>query len=308
MATATATAAFLADFDGRVRDVRARAADVPTAAAADAQVAVLDALHADLAAAVHDLPAYDVRRANEALAEVAADLQRRRDALEPPRPFRFRARRARRPPPATVARSAATEGAGPAAEAPPRAEAAADPSAAVTVADEGGEGAARAPPRVFAPGSLRGRDVALERLRGVTLALADVSGAVRGSDLVDCALYIGPVAGSVHLSRLTRCDVHVAARQVRLHDSEDVRVFALAASAPVIERCRRMSFAPYALEYSGLSSQVAEAGLESAAAHIEKVVADVKDFSWLQEGQSPNWTVIPVEERPPPVVLALDSV
>jgi tubulin-specific chaperone C len=298
------TAEWLREFDDKIAAARRRIEAAEAVQEVDSVCAAIDALHVDLAAAVCNLPAYDVRRAHETLGEVVAERQLKSEKLAPRQPFRFRHRRQRAAPAAAAPAAAASDRS--VIDASPAdgsaVSAAGGESRVVSIADRGPDGGSGAP-IAFGPGTLRHRDVSLTRLRGVTVQLADVSGAVRAVDLVDCTLYIGPVAGSVHLTGCLRCQIHVAARQVRVHKSSECVFYVLARSSPIIEDCSRLSFAPYALAYDGLGGQVRDAGLVSAAADAERVLRDVRDFSWLRDGDSPNWAFVEAADRPPAVRL-----
>eukprot|EP00004_Rigifila_ramosa_P020851 TRINITY_DN5465_c0_g1_i4.p1 TRINITY_DN5465_c0_g1~~TRINITY_DN5465_c0_g1_i4.p1 ORF type:complete len:140 (+),score=12.79 TRINITY_DN5465_c0_g1_i4:81-500(+) len=116
--------------------------------------------------------------------------------------------------------------------------------------------------------------------------------ALRISDVADCVVECGPVCGSALVQQCTGSRLAIAARQIRIHDSERTDVLVCAASAPIIERCRGLRFGPYRLEYQGIQNDLSTAGLTAdyaAPAHWRSV----RDFGWLRPGPSPNWTEIP---------------
>jgi tubulin-specific chaperone C len=143
------------------------------------------------------------------------------------------------------------------------------------------------------------RDVSLARLHGCTIEIHDVSAAVRAVDLVDCRVYVGPVSGSIHVTNCSGCIIHAAARQVRLHSCRQCTVQVFAGSPPIIEKCERVSFAPYGLQYKLLDVHMRRAGLTGATNEWSKV----QDFSWLRAGPSPNWTLLDAVARSPGVEL-----
>jgi tubulin-specific chaperone C len=293
------TAEFLREFDAKISSARSRIEAAETAYEVDSVCSAIDALHVDLSAAVYNLPAYDVRRAQETLGAVAAERQVKSETLNPPKPFRFRRRRQPSTSDVSVGDPGATgfsvEKAGAGGRDEPSL-ASGESLKVVTIANESRVDGRDC--RTFVPGSLRFRDVSMSRLSGMTVQLADVAGAVRAVDLSHCKIYIGPVAGSVHLTNCVGCEIYVAARQVRIHASSQCVFYVLARSSPIIEDCKQLMFAPYAMSYSGLEEQLDEAGLPGTTADMDAIIGDVKDFSWLQEGKSPNWAVLPRDDRP----------
>jgi hypothetical protein len=81
-------------------------------------------------------------------------------------------------------------------------------------------------------------------------------------------------------------------------------------SRPIIEDTTRARFAPYAFAFPGGAALLSAAGLSDAdhgdAADASAPCSDawrqVDDFAWLRATPSPNWSVLPPEERaaPPP--------
>ncbi|KAK7908940.1 tubulin folding cofactor C- variant 1 [Apiospora marii] len=106
---------------------------------------------------------------------------------------------------------------------------------------------------------------------------------IRGSLLV-----CGTVAGPVHITGVRNSTVVVAARQVRIHECENVDLYLHCGSHPIIEDCSGMRFAPIpATYYTGKAEEV---GAENQWDRVD-------DFKWLKAESSPNWRVLPEEER-----------
>jgi hypothetical protein len=68
-------------------------------------------------------------------------------------------------------------------------------------------------------------------------------------------------------------------------------------SGPIIEHSASTRFAPYHFQYPGLPAQLAPLGLTEET----DTWCRVEDFNWLRAQQSPNWAVLPEDERAPPV-------
>ena len=122
--------------------------------------------------------------------------------------------------------------------------------------------------------------------------------AIRVHDLKNTKVYAGPVAGSVLMHGLSVCTLHLCARQVRVHDAGNGTSFYVrTASGPIIEHSTDVAFAPYAFVYPGSDKVMEEAGFGGTDPGRW---AEVEDFGWIKQMQSPNWKIIPEDERVAP--------
>ncbi|CDY63924.1 hypothetical protein HID58_078830 [Brassica napus] len=64
-------------------------------------------------------------------------------------------------------------------------------------------------------------------------------------------------------------------------------------SRPIIEDSSGVRFGPYCLGYGGIEEDLKTAGLEEET----ESWANVDDFLWLRAVHSPNWSLLPQEER-----------
>ncbi|KAI1172061.1 tubulin-specific chaperone C [Nemania sp. FL0916] len=104
---------------------------------------------------------------------------------------------------------------------------------------------------------------------------------------IDHSLVIaGNVAGPVHITNVRDSIVVVAARQVRVHECVNVRLYLHCASHPIIEDCEGMAFAPLPGYYMN----------ESTAPEANQW-DQVDDFKWLKDVASPNWSILAEERR-----------
>uniref|UniRef100_A0A7S2W7D6 C-CAP/cofactor C-like domain-containing protein n=1 Tax=Mucochytrium quahogii TaxID=96639 RepID=A0A7S2W7D6_9STRA len=140
-----------------------------------------------------------------------------------------------------------------------------------------------------------GQDVRFENVKKCTIHLKHQTGAVRFLNLSDCKVFIGPVAGSCFFENCKNCTFMIASRQIRIHDSQDCDFYLHVLSRPIIEHCKTLRFAPYALEYDLLQEQIEKSGL--AAERASTMWQDVDDFRWLRQQQSPNWCILPDSDR-----------
>ncbi|KAG5188767.1 tubulin binding cofactor C-domain-containing protein [Tribonema minus] len=152
--------------------------------------------------------------------------------------------------------------------------------------------------------------------------MCHVLDALRLRNLRDCLIYSGPIRGSVYVEACHNCTIMVACRQLRVHGSSGIDFYVHTLSGPIIEGCTATRFAPYRLSYPGLQQHMAEAALilpqrsatqtylptpetraadsaagTASALPIVEPWRDVKDFLWHRSRQSPNWCIMPDEDR-----------
>ncbi|KAI0849374.1 TBCC-domain-containing protein [Daldinia vernicosa] len=108
------------------------------------------------------------------------------------------------------------------------------------------------------------------------------------NNIKESLIVAGHVAGPVHITGLRNSIVVVAARQVRIHECENVDLYLHCSSHPIIEDCSGMRFAPLPELYA--------TKLEIKG---ENQWDQVDDFKWLKTEPSPNWAVLSEEKRIP---------
>lgn len=106
-----------------------------------------------------------------------------------------------------------------------------------------------------------------------SLTLKDIAGSV---------IVAGQVDGPVHVTGVRDSVVMVVARQVRIHECENVAFYLHCVSRPIIEDCKDVRFAR-APESFLTEKQKSEANLFD----------QVDDFKWLKTTTSPNWSLLP---------------
>ncbi|KAL6899227.1 hypothetical protein ACP4OV_005885 [Aristida adscensionis] len=111
--------------------------------------------------------------------------------------------------------------------------------------------------------------------------------------LRDCRVFVGAVLGSVLIEDVEGCTFVMAAHQIRIHEATATDFYLRVRSRPIIEDCSGVRFAPHALKYDGIEEDLRESGLEEETGNW----ANVDDFKWLRAVQSPNWCLVPEEER-----------
>ncbi|KAM1818630.1 hypothetical protein ACFX11_000406 [Malus domestica] len=102
-----------------------------------------------------------------------------------------------------------------------------------------------------------------------------------------------PVIGSVSVDGVERCVFVMASHQIRIHNAKTSDFYLRVKSRPIIKDSCGVRFAPYYLTYKGIEKELREASLDE---ETEKW-SNVDDFLWLRAIQSPNWFVLPENER-----------
>ncbi|KAG5029682.1 hypothetical protein JHK87_013196 [Glycine soja] len=111
--------------------------------------------------------------------------------------------------------------------------------------------------------------------------------------LKNSRVYVGPVMGSVLIEEAVGCVFALASHQIRIHGAKRSDFYLRVRSRPIIEDCSGVRFAPYCLRYEGIEEDLRGTGLDAETGNW----SNVDDFRWLRAVQSPNWSVLPENER-----------
>ncbi|GMH25309.1 hypothetical protein Nepgr_027152 [Nepenthes gracilis] len=137
------------------------------------------------------------------------------------------------------------------------------------------------------------RDFTVSDLRSCDVKLKGRSSAIFVHRLRNCKVYAGPVLGSVLIEDVEDCIFVLASHQIRVHNAKKCDFYLRVRSRPVIEDCSEVRFAPYCLHYDGIEEELNESMLDEETGNWAKI----DDFKWLRAVQSPNWSVIPENDR-----------
>ncbi|KAH6651991.1 tubulin binding cofactor C-domain-containing protein [Truncatella angustata] len=141
--------------------------------------------------------------------------------------------------------------------------------------------------RATSSGSLTDLDRCVVDMTVPTLANSGVPFAGLAIKNVRRSLLIcGTVAGPVHITGVRDSVVVVAARQVRVHECENVNFYLWCGSHPIIEDCRDVRFAPLPETYA----QQTEDSQKNQWDQVD-------DFKWLKSEPSPNWSILTEDKR-----------
>lgn len=98
----------------------------------------------------------------------------------------------------------------------------------------------------------------------------------------------GHVAGAAHITGIENSIIVVASRQVRMHDCKNLDIYLHCASRPIVEDCSNIRFSPIPGCYMTTQQQ-----------SVQNQWDQVDDFKWLKVEHSPNWSILPEENRLP---------
>ena len=117
---------------------------------------------------------------------------------------------------------------------------------------------------------LSGKDLTISDLENVVIKLASV-GALRVTGLRNCQLEVQQIEGSFYVTSCLGCKFVSKSRQLRIHDTKDCEFRIDVRGDPIIEKCSGVRFAKLG---------------ETGGNRWDQV----KDFSWLREEKSANWS------------------
>ncbi|CAN8105055.1 unnamed protein product [Discula destructiva] len=101
------------------------------------------------------------------------------------------------------------------------------------------------------------------------------------NDVQRSLVVAGHVAGPAHITGVRDSVLVVNARQVRMHECENVRIWLWCGSRPIIEGCKGVRFAEIPGNYLVESQDPANNQWNQ-----------VDDFNWLKSEASPNWSTL----------------
>jgi len=139
-----------------------------------------------------------------------------------------------------------------------------------------------------------GRDVSVDNMTSCTVKVLAVPSTVHVTNMRDVTMLLGPVQTSVFIENCVNCTFVLACQQLRTHTTSGSIFYLKVTSKGIVEDCKELRFAPYALTYPGLEGHMNLSGLSPEVNNWDKI----DDFNWLHTGkQSPNWSILPPEER-----------
>ena len=231
---------------------------------------------------IHLLPSYEIKQANEKIKQIENNIEKTRTDKQKTKKFTFSSMRRRK---TEVTSSASTTAAN-----IPDVNMQSEQQLAVPLKAKTFDNVkellkitADSPQQIEADD-----DIVISNCSQTQIDIQRLVGAVYMKNLNHCTVTLGPVKSSVFVQHCNNCTFSFAARQIRIHSSEDCVFHIYAKSSPIIEHTTRVKFANYNNQYNGLDEHMAIAGFDLQS----DMWMDVKDFGWLKPTPSPNWSLL----------------
>ncbi|CAF2133608.1 tubulin-folding cofactor C-like [Brassica napus] len=286
--TFESTSSFLSQFADSKRSIESRIADLRLASSSEdsskiksdlAEVSSsIDDLEKLVAANSYFLPSYEVRSSLRSASDLKQSLDALSAALLPKKKFSFKSKQ-------SSAAAAATK---------IQKRDLVSPPTNVVVRDSPGFRNKRGETlsKSFRSSSSIG-EFTLSDLDSCRVHLTGTVNALFIHRLRNCSVYTGPVLGSILIDDVDDCVLVAASHQIRIHRAKRSDFYLRVRSRPIIEDSNGVRFGPYCLGYGGIEEDLKTAGLEEDT----ESWANVDDFLWLRALHSPNWSILPQEER-----------
>nr|ACO10637.1 Tubulin-specific chaperone C [Caligus rogercresseyi] len=249
----------------------------------DTKIKDFEALFSEKA---HFLPSYDVKKLQTAILAIKASYQRHLQSTQPKKRFAFKSRTSMKT--REEINTLASD-----AKAAVQKVYSTKNTAKVTLGDKENESL------VLDSGEM---DPLISRLRGCKVHLRTyVPSTVHLTDLEDCVVVFGPVRTSVFVERCRNTVFYLYCQQLRMHESKDCSVYLHVTCKGIIEDCHGIRFAPY--PETPFMEDLKELKASSGLSPMENHWDEIQDFNWLSPDQaSPNWSIIPSENRKSPTL------
>lgn len=135
--------------------------------------------------------------------------------------------------------------------------------------------------------------ILLQNLRDCRVEIQSSASNLQLLGVENCVILAAPVTTSVWGENCGNSTIFAACQQLRLHKSENSRLYLFTTSKPIIEDSKGIMVAPYSLNIS--EDLWEKSGLNRNSANF---FSDVQDFNYLsQTAHSPNWRILAEKER-----------
>jgi len=141
-------------------------------------------------------------------------------------------------------------------------------------------------------GSIDGQQFIIQNCNNSTIYLLDYMDTVTIDNCSNCKLVIGPVQGSIFLRNCEECLCVVSCQQFRTRDCDDIEIYLLCTTQPVIESSQNMKFFPLQLSYSKLLHHCQLANISIFNNHWDQI----HDFTPSED--TSNWILTPHQQCP----------
>jgi protein XRP2 len=144
------------------------------------------------------------------------------------------------------------------------------------------------PEEIRLPDSIHGQPFSIEEVQDCEISLLDYTASLRIVRCEDTTIRCGPTKGICRVERCKGCMLTVACSHLVISECQDMIVFLLTASEPVLDSSTQITFAPYNLAYPFLHSHFSRAELDPTKNLWSRVRTQ------LEYGG--NWSLLPSEQ------------
>lgn len=138
------------------------------------------------------------------------------------------------------------------------------------------------------------RDIWLDNLKNCCVTIKGIPSTLHMTNLINCKIIGGPILTSIFMENCQHSVFTLGCQQLRIHKSSTCDFYLHVRSRAIIEDCTLCRFAPYTREYKEKQQEFHDSQLDVESNNWNQV----DDFNWLSvDTPSPNWTVLPEEER-----------
>ena len=138
------------------------------------------------------------------------------------------------------------------------------------------------------PDSIKGQPFSIEEVQDCEISLLDYTASLRIIRCEDTTIRCGPTKGICRVEGCRGCMITVACSHLIISECQDLIVFLLTASEPVLDSSSQITFAPYNLAYPFLHSHFSRAELDPTKNLWSRVRTQ------LEYGG--NWSLLPSEQ------------
>ena len=227
------------------------------------------------------LPSYEIRTAQESLANLSTQIQEKRDQLLPKKKFAFSSKKKE---------SATVKDKTEKSEMKENDELEDIKLAECKFVDLKGKNLE------MTENEINQKDVALARLDSCMVKLYGSPSAIHVNKLTNCKIFSGPVSGSIFIRECLNCVFVVPCQQLRIHATKQTTFYIHVTSRAIIEDCTAVEFGPYNWMYPKMDDHYKLSGLDKNRNSWN----DIDDFNWLAaDKHSPNWKLVSNDKMNP---------
>ncbi|KYQ94246.1 tubulin folding cofactor C [Tieghemostelium lacteum] len=140
-------------------------------------------------------------------------------------------------------------------------------------------------------------DLVMSSLDDCKITIKKPLNALKLDGLNDCVIKsLSPINGSIFIDNCSNCTFILASRQIRIHETKNSIFYIYTKSNPIVEGCQGIRFSYYPSEIVHDLQEFNDTTFTLQDKESNRY-QQVHDFDWLQSTQSPNWSILPEDQR-----------